>query len=496
MSQTPSPSGLSRTSTSLLLLVAGVLFALGVAKLHSFTIDDAYISARYARNLAQGHGLVYNPGTPPTEGFSNLTLVLLTALGTRLGGEAIQAAKIVSALCGLLGLLLLALIGRRVLPEHYPWVVLLTATSAPWLVWSVAGLDTTLMALLALLWLYAALRLQEQPAQRAAYWLLALATLLAPLTRPEGLLFLLLQVALLWHWRKRLPSWWSGPPAVLLALAAYELWKVHYFGGLLPLPFYAKVDVPSFQDKFGGLFYLNAFLWGSCGGALAYLALAAAVLPSLGRPGARRWPLLALLALAPFVVFTAAVGADWMPQFRFLVPALPALLLLVVWLGRELVDRFPGPARTLFTCLMAALLLGNASALVRAVQPNEWRSTRLETLHVHRGAAQALRRQGEFLALKGGAQLVVAALDIGALGYYSDARILDMHGLTDPLLAGKDQAFVARAVLAQRPAFIQVYGHVLNGDPTFLREYVEVEGVTGALHVRRDLAARGWNRVQ
>ena len=38
--------------------------------------DDAYISFRYARNAALGHGLVYNPGEP-VEGYTNF---LWTAL--------------------------------------------------------------------------------------------------------------------------------------------------------------------------------------------------------------------------------------------------------------------------------------------------------------------------------------------------------------------------------------------------------------------------------
>src|SRR4051812_33138351 len=38
---------------------------------HSSLFDDAMISMRYARNLAHGHGLVWNVGESPIEGFSN-----------------------------------------------------------------------------------------------------------------------------------------------------------------------------------------------------------------------------------------------------------------------------------------------------------------------------------------------------------------------------------------------------------------------------------------
>ena len=46
-----------------------------------FVCDDAFISFRYARNLLEGHGLVYNPGEY-VESYSNFLWVLeLTALG-------------------------------------------------------------------------------------------------------------------------------------------------------------------------------------------------------------------------------------------------------------------------------------------------------------------------------------------------------------------------------------------------------------------------------
>src|SRR5262245_34549479 len=45
-----------------------------------FVTDDAYISFRYARNLAHGFGLRYNvTENPPVEGYSNFLWTLLCA---------------------------------------------------------------------------------------------------------------------------------------------------------------------------------------------------------------------------------------------------------------------------------------------------------------------------------------------------------------------------------------------------------------------------------
>ena len=38
-----------------------------------WTCDDAFITFRYAKHLARGDGLTFNPGeSPPVEGFTNL----------------------------------------------------------------------------------------------------------------------------------------------------------------------------------------------------------------------------------------------------------------------------------------------------------------------------------------------------------------------------------------------------------------------------------------
>src|SRR4030095_14589299 len=45
-----------------------------------FTLfDDAMISMRYARNLADGHGLLWNPGQPAVEGYTNFLWTLWMA---------------------------------------------------------------------------------------------------------------------------------------------------------------------------------------------------------------------------------------------------------------------------------------------------------------------------------------------------------------------------------------------------------------------------------
>ena len=58
------------------LILPGLLLSLNLYKLRFLTMDDAYISFRYARNLAEGLGFVYNAGER-IEGYTNFLWVFL-----------------------------------------------------------------------------------------------------------------------------------------------------------------------------------------------------------------------------------------------------------------------------------------------------------------------------------------------------------------------------------------------------------------------------------
>lgn len=90
-SSEPKNSMLTATTTSLVLLIgAFLLFSLQAHRVMlatRFTLtDDAYISLRYARNWANGVGVVWQPGDW-VESYTNFLQVALLALGLRLGAD-------------------------------------------------------------------------------------------------------------------------------------------------------------------------------------------------------------------------------------------------------------------------------------------------------------------------------------------------------------------------------------------------------------------------
>src|SRR4051794_41867115 len=72
-----------------------------------FVTDDAWITARYADNLAEGLDFGWNPGGARVEGFSNPALVVVGALADVVGIQPVTAARIVGVGCGIALIVLL-----------------------------------------------------------------------------------------------------------------------------------------------------------------------------------------------------------------------------------------------------------------------------------------------------------------------------------------------------------------------------------------------------
>ena len=111
-------------------------------------VEDAAISFAYARNLAEGEGLVALPGGERVEGYSNPLWVLLLAGPYKLGLSPFTAARSLGAVLGVLCLPLTYALTRQARPGGRGGVALLAvallATSSQQLIWSLCGSTSTL----------------------------------------------------------------------------------------------------------------------------------------------------------------------------------------------------------------------------------------------------------------------------------------------------------------------------------------------------------------
>src|SRR5436853_4638991 len=99
----------------LALIVGVMLLALTARALPGpRTIDDAFITFRYSRNILEGQGFVYNPGTRVLGTTTPLFTLIMAVVGGVLGGQDFPwYAIVVSALADAGTAALLFLLARR-----------------------------------------------------------------------------------------------------------------------------------------------------------------------------------------------------------------------------------------------------------------------------------------------------------------------------------------------------------------------------------------------
>ncbi|WP_437641389.1 hypothetical protein [Sorangium sp. So ce854] len=302
-------------------------------------VDDAYISFRYLEHLATGHGLVYNPGER-VEGYSNLLWILLLLPPRLAGADVVLASQLLGVACGAAAIALAVHAARRLLGVRSlasaAFVALLPATSGYFAAWSIAGLESSLHALLlvAAWW-----RTHEETRDPRRRPLSALLFAALAMTRPEGLVIALAAAAYRAALSREAGRWLARPEArrflvTLVALvAAYELFRVAYYGPhLFPNSVRAKVGA-GYASIVRGLAYVHEHF------AAPYLLLCAP-LALLGR--ARQRPALATAAalVGGQVLLVVAVGGDW-SYGRFFAPILPLGAAALAGAAAELADGAP-----------------------------------------------------------------------------------------------------------------------------------------------------------
>jgi len=466
---------------------AAVLVA-GLAAWHvrflAFVCDDAFISFRYAKNFVAGLGLVFNRDER-VEGYTNFLWVMVSAAVLKLGGAPEVWAPRLGALCAIAALVLWVI----QLERRAPWCGViagaLLAASPIFAGWATGGLETGLFTLLVSVAFLAALSIRERGAMRSVW---ANASALAPMTRPDGLLFgaatgILLAIDVL---RRRLPASrlvvWS---AVFLATyGAYFAWRFWYYGHLLP---------NTFAVKAGGGSMLHA--------GLEYLALAEGryhfELPLLAGPallalrepaGLSRRELSVWAAFViPFLVYVAVMGGDFMDLFRFLAPLMP----LFAWLAAILLTALAGAMERRFArglgVATVLLVIGAWSFLNLRDSIESTRASNrggLDSIGLMREYSADWARVGRFFASGTDPADTIATTAAGIIPYYCGLYTIDELGLVAPDLSryrrlparrpGHDLMIKGSALIELRPHFILGHPRVV-ASASELRSDVSIE---------------------
>lgn len=445
--------------------------------------EDCYITYRYARNLAEGHGIVFNTtdetADDRVEGYSNPTLILLLALIHRLGGDIPSASRWIATIAAAMTVWLLGRFGSAWSDERRPCAGDLIAPALyalhP-LVHYQAGraLETTLYAMLitlaALWWVRG--------------WTVATSVVLALVaaSRPEGFTFiapfLAVWAALMIFPVLRASDLEPTPPSsgvglgglvklVLpwaLLVAGLFLWRRSYYGQWMPNAVHLKAGpsnpsaLPEVRDFIIAWSFLPLLI------PFAYSGLTSAP------PRLRRGLIIVALLMLHQLAFILAVGRVPAEPNRHFIPIVPFACLCIARTAVIASRAFPG--RLIRAFGLAALLGLN----LFTVNNGDGSRTRLhvrlrEFLRNYGGGWNSLVAQWRFhwewfhhpeiridseagrwvdAHLPPGA--LIAADQMGQFAYHCRQPMLDMFGLMDEHIAraGLDVGYI----LAHSPDFV------------------------------------------
>lgn len=414
----------------LLLLVAARLVAFANLPIAS---EDAYITFRYARHLATGHGLVFNPGET-VMGYTSPLWVVWCALGFLAGQDPVWWTRLASFAADVMTLLLMAQLLRR-----HASVTAAAAFGVFFAAWpyfsavAASGMENNLM--LALIVLAAALA--ERRRVLSGPVLAALA-----LVRPEGL-FASALLALGASWRDRIV-------AALLAIGGWGAIKWAH-GSWLPQSVHAKATLYGTPGPWAGRHWwewLSPIQFG-------------------------RWPataegnMLAVLAVVMTPALVLGLVALWRQRDTALARAIAAAL--VVWLG------YTALGVAYFMWYLVVPLAGLAAAAAVGL-PRIAPSRALQVMLVlmvlgNWPVARPLylgRSQNEYFAFSGAASYLrdaampgqsVMLEPIGIIGFQCPLVVIDEVGLVSPDVAArrlKGPGWYTDIVASRKPDWIVI----------------------------------------
>jgi len=409
-----------------------LLLAVLLLPLKGSMTDDTYIHMQYARNLADHGELAFNSGERAYGATSPLWVFMLAAVG-RLGGDLAAWSRILSQFFAFASVLLVYRLARfvdgRAVTAFAAGILM---ASEAWLVrWSSVGMETSMAVFMVVAAIFASMNAARSRARSAFFGLLLF---LAFLARPETILLASLALFCFLAVRAGLPAgkrlFW-----VLVFLPLLAAWLVlikSYTGTFFPLTAGAKQGEIALSGELLRRAVVPAGILGATV-ALPMLVFVAALVFGRGRreipfapaPGAGPGALLGMLWI--FALPAVYIVMDFQVLSRYMLPVSPVIIVFGAAGAARLADRY---LRRQAAVAAAVLVLAELSA----VQNVAFYSAVVvgPTREFSAGLESVVKPMGRWLEKNSDPGAVVAAPDIGAIGYYSHRRVLDLGGLVSP----------------------------------------------------------------
>jgi len=309
------------------IIMAWLIFTSILYNNRDFYHDDAYITLRYAQNFLNGNGIVWNVGEY-VQGYSNFLHLLLISIFGKLGVDLRIASQVISFFSFIILLFISWQIPksfkrRDSLLKLFPFIVVLT--SSPLIVWVIGGLEPVVYSCFLSLGVFFFIKAHQAPHTFQYISISSIAFSLSALTRPDGMLFLVVSffaLGLLWNKTTLKSLFFFVIPATII-IGPYLTWVYMYYGNFLPNTYYAKATGFNYDKLIQGINYVKYFckiptylypiFFGLFFSHIAFKKNIPSVLKYFSS-----------IAIT-YTLYVIYVGGDHMVAYRFFVPIIPLL---------------------------------------------------------------------------------------------------------------------------------------------------------------------------
>ena len=407
------------TSLVSIVLLQGNIFKWG-------PVDDAYISLRYAKNLADGYGLVFNKGEK-VEGYSNFFWTIIIAECCKLGFDACHAALSLSIFFSCLCILMTWWLSRwiaseRGWPDWLTFIPPLLMASYPGLsYWGFSAMEPAMLACLVTAFIYFGCQAASDHFKIIPT---ALFGILAALTRWETVILWPVIVVYLFTCKNRGKGSRILKPALVSILllsgfGIYFFWRASYYGDMMPNTFYAKAAGPLLLRVPRGLVYTGelAVSW--------WLPVSIVLWITNGLKGKSTVLLASMLLYMLYVTWT---GGDHFAWLRFYMPVLPIAALMAAELIKTCIDSLKNIKHVRLATI--GIIVGFVAVFTGTSMRIDYMSAQKHLQFVRWWEKVGMWSKDAFPD-----SYRLAVIPAGIIPYLSEHPVLDLMGLTDRWIA-------------------------------------------------------------
>ena len=432
-----------------------VLNLLRLNYIHTTILDDAYIFFRYAENIVNGYGFVWNIHEPPVEGYTSFlylsVLIAAKTVSIDLESFAIIFGIVTSVFTLYFTYLIYDYLYAKILSKKSSIIfsVIILTISPAYSYWSAAGMETSFYCMFIAMTFYLFLKLPDTATK--IFFKGILFGLLCAL-RFEAVPFFIVALYYLVKTDKSFFRIEITKGSLLfifgfsIIFGTYFIWRWSYFGYFFPNTFYAKTGGGLHQLIGGFLYIIKSFrlFYG-----FGWLPIAFVFLFFRKEMITKQANFLFIIGLISLLT-TIFIGGDHFHLGRFVLPVLPFLFVLLppafermLSIQIKYLKLKAGYRGLLISIIVAAFLI--SKPVYKEVTSGFYNlfGEKKEVLEVYDVSCeediidwqQGFVLMGSTLRQIANKDDYIAAVPIGAIGYYSKINVIDMVGIVDPIIA-------------------------------------------------------------